>query len=66
MSNKMKEVKKQPNTVFDPPHIPDQSTLRDYQAECIQTIEEMTEGSYLIVLPPGSGTPFVFSHLPRQ
>ena len=66
MSNKMKEVKKQPNTVFDPPHIPDQSTLRDYQAECIQKIEEMKEGSYLIVLPTGSGKTFVFSHIPRH
>lgn len=63
MDNKHNEQIKQnektkPNTVFDPPHIPDQSTLRDYQAECIKAIEEKESGSYLIVLPTGSGKCF--------
>lgn len=52
--------------IFDPPHIPDPSGLRDYQAECIKRIEECKGGSHLIVLPTGSGKTFCFSHIPRH
>ncbi len=52
--------------IFDPPHIPEQSTLRDYQKECIEKIEEVKEGNYLIVLPTGAGKTYVFSHIPRH
>ena len=44
--------------IFDPPHIPDQSTLRDYQKECIDRIEQCKDGNHLIVLPTGSGKCF--------
>ena len=52
--------------VYNPPHIPDQSTLRDYQKECIDTIEKHSSGSHLIVLPTGAGKTYVFSHIPRH
>lgn len=61
-----KTVKHKPNIVYDPPHIPDQSGLRDYQAECIKEIEHAKEGNHLIVLPTGAGKTFVFSHIPRH
>lgn len=44
--------------IFDPPHVPDESGLRYYQEECIQKIEDVGEGSHLIVLPTGSGKCF--------
>lgn len=60
------EQNKKSTVIFDPPHVPDQSTLRDYQKECIDRIEECKGGSHLIVLPTGSGKTFVFSHIPRH
>mgnify|MGYP004617969775 CR=1 FL=1 len=52
--------------IYDPPHIPDQSMLRDYQKECISKIESCNGGSHLIVLPTGSGKTVVLSHIPRH
>ena len=52
--------------IFNPPHIPEQTTLRNYQKECIDKIEQAKEGSYLIVLPTGAGKTYVFSHIPRH
>lgn len=51
--------------LFDPPHVPDQSILRDYQKECIDKIMNCKSGSHLIVLPVGSGKTVTFSHIPR-
>jgi len=51
---------------FDPPHTPDQSTLRPYQKECIDKIDACKEGSHLVVLPTGCGKTYVFSHIPRR
>lgn len=51
---------------FDPPHIPDQSKLRDYQKECIQAIEDAGPGSHLIVMATGTGKTMCFSHIPRH
>ena len=52
--------------IFDPPHIPDQSSLRNYQKECIKKIEDVKKGKYLIVLPTGAGKTYIFSHIPRH
>ena len=52
--------------IFNPPHIPDQSSLREYQKECIDKIEDAKSGNYLIVLPTGAGKTYVFSHIPRH
>jgi len=51
---------------FDPPHIPDQSTLRYYQKEAIEAIEKCNGGSHLVVLPTGVGKTYIFSHIPRR
>lgn len=64
-SGQMEMIQK--NTIlFNPPHVPDQSTLRDYQKECIDRIENCKGGSHLIVLPVGTGKTFIFSHIPRH
>lgn len=51
--------------VFDRPHIPDTSTMRDYQKECLSAIENAGPGSHLCVLATGLGKTYIFSHLPR-
>lgn len=61
IENKIKDT-----ILFDPPHVPDQSILRDYQKECIDKIENCKGGSHLIVLPVGSGKTVTFSHIPRR
>jgi superfamily II DNA or RNA helicase len=61
-----KTAKEKSTIIFDPPHIPDQSTLRPYQKECIDAIENAGAGSYLCVLATGLGKTFIFSHLPRR
>ena len=40
--------------------------LRSYQKECIGMIESVPAGSYLIVLPTGTGKTVVFSHIKRH
>ena len=40
--------------------------LRDYQKECIDSIEKAGAGSHLIVLPTGTGKTMTFSHIPRK
>lgn len=52
MSNKKSTI------IFDPPHIPDQSTLRPYQEECIKAIEAAGPGAHLCVLATGLGKCF--------
>lgn len=40
--------------------------LRDYQQECIDTIESMPPGSYLCQMATGLGKTATFTHIPRQ
>lgn len=40
--------------------------LRDYQQECIRTIESKPPGSYLIQMPTGCGKTATFTHIPRH
>lgn len=40
--------------------------LRDYQKECIATIEAQPPGSYLVQLPTGAGKTVVFTSIPRK
>lgn len=40
--------------------------LRDYQQECISTIESMPSGSYLCQMATGLGKTATFTHIPRQ
>lgn len=40
--------------------------LRDYQQECINTIESMPPGSYLCQMATGLGKTATFTHIPRQ
>ena len=40
--------------------------LRDYQQECHDEIEKAGPGSWLIVMPTGSGKTATFTHLPRK
>ena len=40
--------------------------LRDYQQECIQTIQSMHPGSYLCQMATGLGKTATFTHIPRQ
>lgn len=41
-------------------------TLRPYQNECIDVIEKLDPGSYLVVLATGLGKTMIFSHIPRK
>lgn len=52
--------------IFDPPHIPDTSTMRDYQLECLDAIERAGAGNHLCVLATGLGKTYIFSHIPRR
>lgn len=40
--------------------------LRDYQQECINMINNLKGGSYLIQLPTGTGKTFIFTHIQRK
>ena len=40
--------------------------LRDYQKECIDIIDKLDKGSYLVSLPTGAGKTVVFSHIKRK
>lgn len=40
--------------------------LRDYQKECIEKIQSMPPGSYLVQMPTGAGKTATFTHIPRQ
>lgn len=40
--------------------------LRDYQQECISTIESKPPGSYLVQMPTGCGKTATFTHIPRH
>lgn len=44
--------------IFDKPHVPDTSTMRDYQKECLSAIENAGPGSHLCVLATGLGKCF--------
>lgn len=44
--------------VYDPPHVPDTSTMRNYQLECLDAIEKAGSGSHLIVMATGLGKCF--------
>lgn len=41
-------------------------TLRDYQKECIKTIQEQLPGSYLVQMATGLGKTVTFANLPRH
>lgn len=55
-----------PTMIYNPPHVPDTDTMRDYQVECLKKIEEAGPGSHLCVLATGLGKTYIFSHLPRH
>ena len=40
--------------------------LRDYQQECIDTIEAQTPGAYLVQMATGMGKTVTFANLPRH
>lgn len=40
--------------------------LRDYQKECIEKIQSMPPGSYLVQMPTGCGKTATFTHIPRK
>lgn len=40
--------------------------LRDYQQECIDTLDRKGSGKFLVQLPTGAGKTVVFSHLKRR
>ena len=40
--------------------------LRDYQLECLNKIESMPKGAYLISMATGLGKTVVFSHIKRR
>lgn len=40
--------------------------LRDYQKECIRTIEAQAPGAYLCQMPTGCGKTATFTHIPRN
>ena len=64
--NNEREFKYMVTEIFNPIHVPDQSTLRDYQKECIEKINRCESGRHLVVLPTGAGKTYVFSHIPRR
>lgn len=41
-------------------------TDRQYQTECLETIEKKGEGKYLIVLATGLGKTYIFTHMKRH
>lgn len=55
-----------PTMTYNPPHVPDTSTMRDYQIECLDAIEKAGPGSHLCVLATGLGKTYIFSHIPRH
>ena len=52
--------------VYDPPHIPNIETMRDYQKEALDAIEAAGDGNHLVVMATGLGKTYVFSHIPRR
>ena len=52
--------------IFNPPHIPDTSTMREYQLECLKAIEDAGPGNHLCVLATGLGKTYIFSRIPRK
>ena len=40
--------------------------LRDYQKECIETINALKSGSHLVAVATGLGKTVIFSHLERK
>lgn len=56
--NKDRQKTMEKTMIFDKPHVPDPSTMRDYQKECLAAIEKAGPGSHLCVLATGLGKCF--------
>lgn len=56
--NKDRQKTMEKTMIFDEPHTPDPSTMRDYQKECLAAIEKAGPGSHLCVLATGLGKCF--------
>ena len=41
-------------------------TLRDYQQECVNIINSLDSGSYLVAVATGLGKTVIFSHIKRR